>query len=164
MFAISWEFQMIYIFLEIFCQHNNLSQRQYKEREGEHTQRPRGDQHFISPYCYRMSSECSYILIWLLLHARLDDERMDIVVSAKGDRGHFAKFELVLLCGDNVEKRGRNCTERFPHRNPQLNRHRSWQQENHTSNQLEMIMIDAPMFYSLQNLFLKNITSFNEII
>ena len=89
------------------------------------------------------------------MHARLDDERMDIVVSAKGDRGHFAKFEFVLLCGDNVEKRGRNCTERFPHRDPQLNRHRSWQQEKHTSNQLEIIMIDAPMFYSLQQFVFK---------
>ena len=156
MFAISWEFQMIYIFLEIFFQHNNLSQRQYKEREGEHTQRPRGDQHLsfhLVPGCPPTAH--TYILIWLLMHARLDDERMDIVVSAKGDWGHFAKFEFVLLCGDNVEKRGRNCTERFPHRDPQLNRHRTWQQENHTSNQLEIIMIDAPMFYSLQQFVFK---------
>ena len=69
MFAISWEFQMIYIFLEIFFQHNNLSQRQYKEREGEHTQRPRGDQHFIFPSCSRMPSDCSYIYPHLTSHA-----------------------------------------------------------------------------------------------
>ena len=66
---------------------------------------------------------------------------MDIVVGAKGDRGHPAKLQPLLLSSDDVEKRRRDRRQRFPDDDPQLNRQRGRKEKNHTSNQLKIIVL-----------------------
>ena len=74
-------------------------------------------------------------------YIHLDDERMDIVVGAEGDRGHPAELQSLLLSGDDVEKRRRDRRQRFPDDDPQLNRQRGRKEKNHTSNQLKIIVL-----------------------
>ena len=52
---------------------------------------------------------------------------------------HFAT--LVLLSAENVENRGSDCAERFPHGNPQLHRQSGGQDEKSTPNQLEILWL-----------------------
>ena len=57
--------------------------------------------------------------------------------------GHFAA--LVLLSADDVEKRRCDGAEGLPHCDPQLNWHRDRDEENHTSNQLTVVIINAKL-------------------
>ena len=42
----------------------------------------------------------------------------------------------VLFSSDDVENRGRNCGQRFPHCDPQWKRERGWDEKHKTSHQL----------------------------
>ena len=66
--------------------------------------------------------------------------------------GHFAA--LVLLSADDVEKRRCDGAEGFPHCDPQLDWHCDRDEENQTSNQLTVIIINANILCKLIDIYI----------